>query len=229
MIALFAVFIVVTYLLTQLSMGMLEKTSPKYLNHRCDTLPAYMAAHEGPPLGDMDYKCINCSVVLITIDALRADHLGCYGYSRNTSPFLDSFSKENIKFEHAISAAPWTTPSIASIYSSFYPTAHGVMTFSDPTNITETSIFHGEFITIAELLRENGYNTAGITSNALIADYLGFTQGFDVFKTFKRSQAKKNEYRSIQATQKREFHQKAIFFTYPLHGHTHAIPGPTVT
>ncbi|UCB47015.1 MAG: sulfatase-like hydrolase/transferase, partial [Spirochaetota bacterium] len=61
------------------------------------------------------YKCADCNIVIITIDTLRADHLGCYGYSRNTTPNIDRFAKESIIFENAYSPAPNTLPALRSI------------------------------------------------------------------------------------------------------------------
>ena len=61
------------------------------------------------------------NVVLIVIDSLRADHVGCYGYHRNTTPNIDRLAREGVLFCNAISAAPWTLPSIASFLTSQYP------------------------------------------------------------------------------------------------------------
>jgi len=77
-----------------------------------------------------DYRCLNCSVILIVVDTLRADHMGCYGYERETTPFIDAFARENILFEYAVAPAPWTPPSLASIFSGMYPTAHGTTAYS---------------------------------------------------------------------------------------------------
>ncbi|MBU1862037.1 MAG: sulfatase-like hydrolase/transferase, partial [Candidatus Omnitrophica bacterium] len=68
-----------------------------------------------------DYSSSNANVILIVIETLRADHLGVYGYSRNTSPFLDLFAQENVMFEYAFSTSSWTLPSVSSIFTSFYP------------------------------------------------------------------------------------------------------------
>ena len=65
-------------------------------------------------------------IILISLDTLRADHLGAYGYYRNTSPFIDAFAKESIVFENAVVQAPTTLPSHMSIMTSLYPHSHGV-------------------------------------------------------------------------------------------------------
>src|SRR5947207_1556865 len=69
------------------------------------------------------------NVVFILIDTLRADHLGFMGYKRPTSPTLDKWAAESVIFDHAYSAAPWTPPSIASIFTGLYPTVHHVMEY----------------------------------------------------------------------------------------------------
>src|SRR3989344_4556999 len=67
------------------------------------------------------------NVIMISIDTLRADHLGLYGYSRDTSPNLDKFAQESLVFEQAIAQAPFTLPSWTSIFTSEYPSTHGLM------------------------------------------------------------------------------------------------------
>ena len=69
-----------------------------------------------PCLGAADYN-----VILICIDTLRADHLGCYGYSRDTSPHLDAFARESVFFENAYSTTAWTFPSHFAMFTARYP------------------------------------------------------------------------------------------------------------
>ena len=66
------------------------------------------------------------NVILLTVDTLRPDHLGSYGYDRNTTPFLDSVARQGVLFKNVISSAPWTTPGMISIFTGLYPTLHGV-------------------------------------------------------------------------------------------------------
>ena len=127
------------------------------------------------------------NIVLIVVDTLRADHLGSYGYERDTSPVIDAFARENVRFDYAVATAPWTAPSIASIFTGLYPTAHGVtrFTFKDdwqPGRAT-ASVLSDDLDTLAEGLKRRGYQTVGVTANAWVADYLGFAQGFDSFRT----------------------------------------------
>jgi arylsulfatase A-like enzyme len=123
------------------------------------------------------YQCHTGSkktnVILIVVDTLRADHLSCYGYYRNTTPHIDDFSRESLLFKNAISAAPWTSPSVASLFTSFYPI---VLDY-------EANIRHldDSFLTMAEIFKENDYDTKGIIAHYLIASKLKFGQGFDSY------------------------------------------------
>ena len=84
-----------------------------------------------PPTGAL---CSNCNVVLISLDTVRADHLGAYGYHRPTSPNVDKLARRSIVFEDAISQSSWTLPAHASLVTGQYPSAHGarITPLSDP-------------------------------------------------------------------------------------------------
>ncbi len=113
------------------------------------------------------------NVILITVDTLRADHLGAYGYARNTSPNVDRFAKEGILFRYAFSHAPETNPSFSSLMTSHYP--------------HETKVLRNEFtlppgaLTMAEILKAKGYRTGAIVSHLTLIRGSGFEQGFDVY------------------------------------------------
>lgn len=110
------------------------------------------------------------SFILISLDALRFDHLGCYGYFRDTSPQMDRLADEGYKFEWAFSQAPTTLPSHMSMLTSLYPTVHGCrMGHRLP----------GERLTLAEYLREQGYGTAGCVGGGYMRKCYGFDQGFE--------------------------------------------------
>jgi len=126
-------------------------------------------------------------IVLITIDALRADHLGCYGYSRPTSPFIDSLCGEGAVFLNCSSPVSWTRPAMASLMTGLYPRRHGVYTTDliDRAGTRWPIKIDPKFVTLAEILKENGYKTIGITSNPQAGIWSGTQQGFDVFIDFK--------------------------------------------
>ena len=113
-------------------------------------------------------------VILISIDTLRADHLGTYGYERFTSPTLDMFALEGTVFEDASSAAPWTLPSHTSMMTGLFPMTHSVMTFA--TSLDE------EIPTLASLLEEEGFKTAAAVSvKWLKRELYGVTKDFDEY------------------------------------------------
>ncbi|MDP1854393.1 MAG: sulfatase [Candidatus Omnitrophota bacterium] len=93
------------------------------------------------------------NVVLIVIDALRADHLGCYGYNRDTSPNIDNFARESVLFTKAFSQGPCTHVAVPSLFTSLYPGALHKETDWDV-------ILRREFITLPEILSDYGYTTA---------------------------------------------------------------------
>ncbi len=120
------------------------------------------------------------NILIIVVDTLRADHLSSYGYERDTTPVIDAFAKENVRFTRAISAAPWTPPSVASILTGLYPSAHRMM----PPNasLLERRIavrLDSSLDTLPEKLKSAGYRTAAITPNPWMKQGFGFRQGFD--------------------------------------------------
>jgi len=113
------------------------------------------------------------NVVLVTVDTLRADHMEAYGYDRPTSPVFSRLAASGVRFGHALSQAPWTLPSMASVHTSLYPSQHGAV--DAETAIPEAAE------TLAERLRAAGYSTVGVVSHDVVARKYGFAQGFDVF------------------------------------------------
>lgn len=113
-------------------------------------------------------------VVVISIDTLRADRLGTYGYTaRPTSPNLDALARQSVVFEHAYTAAPWTVPALAALLTGRYPVEVGAYTNSD--------VLADDATTLAELFRGAGYATATFNTHALlVTERAGFRQGFDV-------------------------------------------------
>ncbi len=117
----------------------------------------------------------------MTIDTLRADHVSAYGYPRPTTPFLDSLAAEGIVFEQAYSTAPWTAPSMASIFTGLPSRAHGVEHGAiQAHHAWQHDILDDSFETLPEALRAAGYRTFGVTTNAHASAATGFDQGFDI-------------------------------------------------
>jgi arylsulfatase len=132
-------------------------------------------------------------VILVLVDALRADHLGIYGYStRDTSPNIDAIGKESQLFENAVAPAGWTVPSIASLFTGAYPQTHRVLQFIDPkkhgvysdriNEIVRMDALSTEHDTVAEIFQRNGYQTAALLKSHVVNAGRGFEQGFDHFE-----------------------------------------------
>jgi arylsulfatase len=122
------------------------------------------------------------NIILVTVDTLRGDHLGAYGYERDTSPWLDSLAENGVVAEQAFGGSSWTVPSMATIFTGLYPVQHGVergLVVSG--NITEQPVLSDEHFTLAEKLKEAGYTTFGIATNRHLSRLQGFAQGFDYF------------------------------------------------
>ncbi|MEK7546596.1 MAG: sulfatase [Patescibacteria group bacterium] len=110
------------------------------------------------------------NIILITLDALRADHLGVYGYKKNTSPFIDSIAKRGVVFKNSFSVGAATPQSFAGIMASTYP-----LDFGGYTRITEQRTL------LQEALQGAGYITMGFHSNAYLSEYFGYGRGWDKF------------------------------------------------
>jgi len=121
------------------------------------------------------------NIVLIILDTLRADHLSCYGYSKDTTPNIDRFATKAVKYTNAYSAASWTLPSISSIITGKYPGSHGAHRTEDGNSPSPFNILDPSQVTLAETLRGKGYTTAGIVTCQVVTEHYGLHQGFDYF------------------------------------------------
>lgn len=112
------------------------------------------------------------NVILVVIDALRADHLGCYGYSvRETSPAIDALAKQSYVFSNAFSASSWTRSAVASTLTGLSPLEHGILS-ENPQHILSEDIF-----TIQKFFKTKGYVTGAVVSNPHYA--FGFLHQID--------------------------------------------------
>ena len=114
------------------------------------------------------------NLLLITVDTLRADHLGCYGYDAGRTPSMDGLSRPGILFEHAIAAAPITLPSHSTMMTGLSVPSHGV-------HNNGTFRLAGEHRTLAEVLQEHGYDTAAFVGAYVLDSHYGLAQGFDTY------------------------------------------------
>lgn len=120
------------------------------------------------------------SVIILLVDCLRADHLRSYGYTRNTTPNIDEFSKDAVMFTQAISQSTFTQTSIASLFTSRYPHQHGVYAgnLKDRSNNITSDVLSEEETTLAEVLSQSGFLTVAWIYQVHLASYAGFAQGF---------------------------------------------------
>jgi arylsulfatase len=116
------------------------------------------------------------NVLIVVIDALRPDHLGCYGYARPTSPTLDALAQRGVLFADAASPSTYTRAAVPSIFASVHPAAHGV--FSQGKQV---EVLSDEYTTLAETLKARGYRTAAFMPNPSLHHSFNFVQGFDLY------------------------------------------------
>ena len=169
-------------------------------------------------------------IVLVSIDTLRADHLSCYGYERETSPFLDSIAAEAVRFETARAQATATLTSHLSLMTSLLPPQLG-MTRNDGVNDTQrtTSLRLSPNVrTLAERLREAGYRTAAITNGGFLIEKFGFHRGFDHFEVARPRGGKSGMFAEVLARLDRYLAQIDPRDTEPrfLFLHTYEVHGP---
>ncbi len=124
--------------------------------------------------------CKGCNVILISIDTLRADRLGSYGYYRNLTPNIDSLAARGVLFENAYSQSSTTTPSHMSIFTSRYPSEHRVCNAGPYSEDDSQCIkpLGNEIITLTEVLRAQGYYTRAFTGGGNVHSSFGFGRGF---------------------------------------------------
>lgn len=113
------------------------------------------------------------NIIIITIDALRADHLSCYGYDKIKTTNIDEFAKDSIIFRNAFPTTSWTTPSMMSMLTGKHPTVHGCI---DIHHATPKSI-----LLISQILKSYNYQTYAIVANKQLYYKYGFSRGFDKY------------------------------------------------
>jgi arylsulfatase A-like enzyme len=113
------------------------------------------------------------NVIIYLVDTLRADHLGVYGYYRDTSPVLDRWASEAVVFERAYAPCSWTKPSVVSLLSGLDPVSHGVEDRLD--------VIPADLKLLSERLRASGYSTFAAVTNPNVLPQWGFDRGFDSY------------------------------------------------
>lgn len=116
----------------------------------------------------------NSNIILITIDTLRADHLGCYGYKGVETPQIDALARLGIRFSEAFTPVPITLPAHTALFTGSFPIATGMHDFSGNTLTANT-------VTLAKVLHDRGYSTAAFLGSAVLDSRFGLNQGFDTY------------------------------------------------
>jgi len=122
--------------------------------------------------------CPDCNVIMVSIDTLRQDHVGVYGYEKNTTPNIDRIAEEGFVFKNARSESSWTAPAHASLLFSKFPHE---LNFYKYTQIEDIGKIQDTEVGLAEVFQQNGYVTQAFTGDAYVSRDYNFNQGFDNF------------------------------------------------
>jgi choline-sulfatase len=139
-----------------------------------------------PDVAKLPLKYKDHNIVLVSFDALQAAHVGSLGYSRDVTPTLDAIAQESFSFTNNISVASWTVPASMTWFTGVYPSEHRMTNkfavYAPPVRKMATlKDLAPNLVTLADVLRENGYLTGGFTGNAGVSGGFGYEQGFDVY------------------------------------------------
>jgi arylsulfatase A-like enzyme len=140
------------------------------------------------------------NVLVIAIDTLRADHLGCYGYPRPTSPRIDALAAESVVFSTAISQSPWTLPSFASILTGLLPSVHRA---GEGQGFTRTSL-DTRLTTLGTELHRAGWRTGSFVSNSFAGESVGLAEGCETIYESSDSESAVREATAFLRTNARE-------------------------
>ncbi len=130
----------------------------------CGGEPARRTAPPGAP-----------NVLLVSIDSLRPDHLGCYGYRFATSPTIDGLARDGVRFQQAVSTTSWTLPAHASLFTGLYDSGHGLV--ENGLRLAESQV------TLAEVFQRNGWQTVGFFGGPYLHPTFGMDQGFERYQS----------------------------------------------
>ncbi len=129
------------------------------------------------------------NIIVITVESVRSDHVGCYGFDRPTTPAFDELAREGTRYENAHSVTSWTLASHATLLTGLYPTAHQV---TGPMDRLGDS-----YVTLAEHLGANGYQTAGFVSGPFLRTPHNLHQGFELYDDSPSSSSQQDAHHDI--------------------------------
>ncbi len=161
------------------------------------------------------------NVLLISVDTLRADRLGCYGYERPTSPFLDEFAEEAALFENAIVNCHSTGPSHTTMLTGLYQETHRVQWDPRLYRLHKGWAVPAGAPMLQEILRENGYETLGVTEDGYVGRSFGFARGFHRFRDDQPRDVRSSAQALMEFVRQRKSPEKPLFLffhTYQVHG-----------
>ena len=127
-----------------------------------------------PTLRDAGFRSDRPNLLLVSIDTLRADRVGCYGGPDGTTPRLDAFAAQGVRFANATSQAPYTLPAHATLFTGQVPTVHGIQRGGQVLSSERSPV-------LARILSERGYRTKAMTGGGFLNADFGFDKGFDAF------------------------------------------------
>ncbi len=160
------------------------------------------------------------NVLLISLDTLRADHLGCYGYKRNTSPRIDKFAASYARFDNAFAHSSWTLPSHLSLFTSRYPLETGHI-LGKKWHVIKNSRMAEGIVTIAGELKRNRYKTLAVAGGGYMQNVYGFDRGFEEYHSLKANEPdslqKKVDICSRWIEQNKDLNWFIFFHTFEIH------------
>ena len=113
------------------------------------------------------------NIILISIDTLRADRLGCYGYKRPTSPTIDALASRGMRFANVIAESSWTLPSHMTMFTGLFPSSHGA--------VAPRKSINKRIITLTQILKKEGFRTYANTEGGYVNGARGFERGFEIY------------------------------------------------
>jgi arylsulfatase A-like enzyme/Tfp pilus assembly protein PilF len=174
----------------------------------------------GPPTG---IEAIH-NILLVSIDTCRADHLGCYGYKRPTTPNIDAVARDGAMFKMALTPVPLTKPAHCSMFTGMYPPTHGVHWNTSSEHLADTNV------TLAKVLRQAGHQTAAFIGGFPLDARFGLNRGFDTYDGYfdnKGSKGLDQDHDAEQVTRRAspwlDEHAKRPFFLF-LHFYDAHVP-----
>jgi choline-sulfatase len=138
------------------------------------------------PGASLSMRFKDYNVVLVSFDALQAGHVHSLGYPKDITPTIDAMASQGFNFTNNISVASWTVPASMTWFTGVYPSEHKLTNkfavYNPPvTKLSNLKELSPNIVTLAEVLKKNGYATGGFTGNAGVSGFFGYGQGFDVY------------------------------------------------